>query len=67
MGKSGLTNQELLEIQKKFRRGEIKEKDIPKEQLEDLKELYHKQIDLIEQSIEEDRQKILRIRKKCNL
>ena len=66
MGESNLSNKELLELQRKFRNKEIKEKDIPKDQLADLKELYHKQIDYLEKSIESDRLKILEIRKRIN-
>ena len=61
---SNLSNKELLELQKKYRSGLIKEKDIPKNQLKDLKELYKKQIKIINDSIEEDKRKIIEIRKK---
>lgn len=64
MGNSKLSREELLELQRKFRNGEITEKDIPKDQLADLKELYHKQIAYLEKSIESDKQKILEIRKR---
>ena len=64
MGNSKLSNEELLELQRKFRNGQITEKDIPKDQLTDLKELYHKQIEYLEKSIESDKQKILEIRKR---
>ena len=64
MGNSKLSNEELLELQRKFRNGQIIEKDIPKDQLTDLKELYHKQIEYLEKSIESDKQKILEIRKR---
>ena len=64
MGNSKLSREELLELQRKFRNGKITEKDIPKDQLADLKELYHKQIAFLEKSIESDKQKILEIRKR---
>ena len=50
-----LNNSSLLELQKLFRNGIIKENDIPKEQL-------HEQINFLENSIEADRQKILKIK-----
>ena len=56
-----LNNKELIELQKLFRNGEIKENEIPKPHLGQLKELYHKQIELLEKSIEYDRMKILKI------
>ena len=64
MGNSKLSNGYLLELQRKFRNKQITEKDIPKDQLADLKELYHKQIEYLEKSIESDKQKILEIRKR---
>lgn len=64
MGNSKLSNGDLLELQRKFRNKQITEKDIPKDQLADLKELYHKQIEYLEKSIESDKQKILEIRKR---
>lgn len=57
-----LNNSSLLELQKLFRNGIIKENDIPKEQLHELKKLYHEQINFLENSIEADRQKILKIK-----
>lgn len=57
-----LNNSSLLELQKLFRNGIIKETDIPKEQLHELKKLYHEQINFLENSIEADRQKILKIK-----
>lgn len=57
-----LSNNSLLELQKLFRNGIIKENDIPKEQLHELKKLYHEQINFLENSIEADRQKILKIK-----
>lgn len=57
-----LNNSSLLELQKLFRNGIIKENDIPKGQLHELKKLYHEQINFLENSIEADRQKILKIK-----
>lgn len=55
---------ELLELQNKYRKGIIKEEDIPEDKLKKLKNLYKTQIKLIEDSIEMDKQEIIRIRKK---
>ena len=63
---SNLTNKELLELQKKYRKGLIKEEDIPEDQVKDLKELYKKQIKIVNESIEEDKKKIIEIKKKLN-
>lgn len=62
-----LSNKELIELQKIFRNGEIKENEIPKTHLDQLKELYHKQIELLENSIEDDRMKILKIKNEINM
>lgn len=57
-----LNNKGLLDLQKLFRKGGIKEKDISEEEFQGLKKLYHEQIDFLEKSIEADRQKILKIK-----
>lgn len=57
-----LDNKYLLGIQKLFRKGIIKENDISEEEIQELKKLYHKQIDFLEKSLEADRQKILKIK-----
>ena len=62
-----LNSSSLLELQKLFRNGIIKENDIPKEQLHELKKLYHEQINFLENSIEIDKQKILKIKNKLKL
>ena len=62
-----LNNSSLLELQKLFRNGIIKENDIPKEQLHELKKLYHEQINFLENSIEIDKQKILKIKNQLKL
>ena len=62
-----LNNSSLLELQKLFRNGVIKENDIPKEQLHELKKLYHEQINFLENSIEIDKQKILKIKNQLKL
>lgn len=55
---------ELLELQNKYRNGIIKEEDIPEDKLEKLKNLYKTQIKLIEDSIEKEKQEIIKIKKK---
>ena len=62
-----LNSSSLLELQKLFRNGIIKENDIPKEQLHELKKLYHEQINFLENSIELDKQKILKIKNQLKL
>ncbi len=62
-----LNSSSLLELQKLFRNGIIKENDIPKEQLHELKKLYHEQINFLENSIEIDKQKILKIKNQLKL
>ena len=44
-------------------KNEIKESEIPKEKVEQLKELFREQIEIVEQLIKEDKQKILKMRK----
>ena len=61
---SKLNNKELLELQIKYRKKEIKESEIPENQLLDLKQLYLEQIDFLERSIENDRQKLLKLKNK---
>lgn len=57
---------ELLELQNRYRKGAIREEDIPKNKLEKLKKLYNAQIKAIENSIKEDKEEILKIRKKIS-
>ena len=57
-------NKDLLDLQKEYRKGNIKEKDITADKLQDLKKLYNYQINCIEKSIKEDKQKILNIKKR---
>ena len=61
---SGLSEKELLELQKKFKEGKFNEDEITEEQIKDLKDLYKKQIRDLEEAIEEDRKQILKILKK---
>ena len=65
MVKSTITNNnKLLKLQKEYRNGLIREDDLSSEELEQLKELYKKQIDYIEDSIEKDKQEILNLKRK---
>ena len=58
---------EMIEFQKKYRDGKIKEKEIPNRKLIELKKLYNMQIELLQESIEEDKRKILKLRKNINI
>ena len=66
MEKNILEDNELLMLQKRYMKNEIKESEISKEKVEQLKELFRKQIKIVEQLIEDDKQKILKMRKKTN-
>lgn len=57
-----LNYDKLIELQRLFRSGKIKENEIPNPQLNQLKELYHEQIKLLECSIEDDKMRILKIK-----
>ena len=48
----------IIELQKRYRRGEIAEGDLTEEQIEALSELYDKQIDALRKIIEEKEQQI---------
>ena len=63
MIKSSIINDnELLKLEKKFRKGLIKEEDLSSEELRQLKELYKKQIEYMDNSIEEDKKEILSLK-----
>ena len=53
----------ILKLQKQFRNGEIKEKDLTEEQINELCKLYHRQISSLRKSNELRKQKILEYRK----
>ena len=59
-----INDNELLKLQKKFRKGLIKEEDLSSEELRQLKELYKKQIEYMDNSIEEDKKEILILKRK---
>lgn len=48
----------LIELQKRYRRGEIAESDLTEEQIEALSELYDKQINALRRIIEEKEKQI---------
>ena len=48
----------LIELQKRYRRGEIAENDLTEEQIEALSELYNKQIEALRRIIEEKEKQI---------
>lgn len=54
----------LLELQKQYRSGKIKEEDLTQEQLRSLCELYNSQISKLKKSNEMRKQKLLEYRKK---
>lgn len=55
---------QLLELQKKYRRGEIAENDLTEEQIDALCDLYDKQIEDIKQSIKIKEEKIAEYKRK---
>lgn len=57
-------NKELRELQSKYRKGEIKESDLTKEQIEQLSNLYDKQIRELRASNEARKQKVLKYKEK---
>ena len=48
----------IIELQRRYRRGEIAENDLTEEQIEALSELYDRQIDALRKVIEEKEQQI---------
>ena len=59
-----MEEENLLELQKRYENGEIKEKDLSKEEVEALKKLYKKQIEEKKNSLEEYKIKIAKYLKK---
>ena len=53
----------ILKLQKQFRNGEIKEKDLTEEQINELSKLYHRQIISLRKSNEIRKKRILEYRK----
>ena len=61
---SKLSYEELIKIQTMFRDGLIKEEDLSEDVIKQLEELYKSQIKDLKQSIEKNKQEIIRIRNK---
>ena len=59
-----IKDNELLKLQKKYRKGQIKEEDLAKEDLHRLVELYKAQIAILDDAIEKDKREIIRLKKK---
>ena len=59
-----MEEENLLELQKRYENGKIKEKDLSKEEIESLKKLYKKQIEEKKNSLEEYKIKIAKYLKK---
>ena len=59
-----MEEENLLELQKRYENGEIKEEDLSKEEVEALKKLYKKQIKEKKNSLEEYKIKIAKYLKK---
>lgn len=55
-------NKELRELQSKYRKGEIKESDLTKEQIKELSNLYDKQISELRASNKVRKQRLLKYR-----
>ncbi len=53
-----MDEQKLLELQKMFSEGKITEDDIPEEYIDELEELYKKQIEDLDNEIEKSKQTI---------
>lgn len=54
----------LLELQRRYRRGEIAESDLTEQQIDDLSELYDRQIEELKKTIEIKEQKIAEYKKR---
>ena len=59
-----MEEENLLELQRRYENGEIKEEDLSKEEVEALKKLYKKQIEEKKNSLEEYKIKIAKYLKK---
>ena len=58
-------NENLLRLQQAFKDGVLDVEDVDEDTLDELIELYKKQISNLEQSIDSNKQEIIKIRKKC--
>lgn len=59
-----MEEENLLELQKRYESGKIKEEDLSKEEVEALKKIYKKQIEEKKNSLEEYKIKIAKYLKK---
>lgn len=59
-----MEEEDLLELQKRYESGKLKEEDLSKEEIEALKKLYKKQIEEKNKSLEEYKIKIAKYLKK---
>lgn len=55
---------DILELQKKYERGEIKEEELSKEEIKKLEQLYEKQIEEKKESLKNYKEKIAKYLKK---
>ena len=55
---------DILELQKKYERGEIKEEELSKEEIKKLEQLYEKQIEEKKESLKNCKEKIAKYLKK---
>ena len=56
----------LLKLQEQFKRGEVEEKDLTEEQINELCKLYHEQIKALRKSNKIRKEKLLEYRKNIN-
>ncbi len=56
--------EDILELQKKYERGEIKEEELSKEEIKKLEQLYEKQIEEKKESLKNYKEKIAKYLKK---
>lgn len=59
-----MEEEDLLELQKRYESGKLKEEDLSKEEIEALKKLYKKQIEEKNKNLEEYKIKIAKYLKK---
>lgn len=57
----------LLKIQDRYEKGTIKEENLNNEQKEELKQLYIEQINNLKESIEKNKQIIIKLKEKINI
>ena len=67
MESSMMADKNLRGLQKRYRNGDIKEKDMSESEIKRLKELYIEQINFLDKVIEKDKKDILRIKNRFTL